>query len=415
LKRRNSLEIRSLTFRLAINNLTARIEDACASHLGVRLPGRREITFLRISRFGAALLLLFAGAAAGSGTELQPGVWASRDVSTLPLPISGYQVYLLGEMHGVKEIEGIFIQYLARLYSGTGLRDVAIEEDAVYQFDAQAYVEGRLSAVPEPLCLRAGVIQAIRRFNEGRKENELIRVHLVDIDSPATEIRQHLLAIKERIAGTVAVRVPDERDIKERGLETIDDLKRLTVDEQILGELRTVHHSIRAYQQGLEVGTGQFKGSPYLDDREQAIASNIQDLLRSRDCRAVLALYGSDHVSKARRKDGGAKRDRDFSPLALRLQEAGVRVFSLVTFPLSGRSRWRGHEDELLWTARDGSLADGRTLDRVLLAIPEATLLYVDPRRQRIRLPSRDITAFVVDAFLLLVSATAMENHCATR
>ena len=400
---------------LAIGNLTGRIEDACAFRLCGKLLSRKGTMFRRISRFGAALLLLLAGAAAGPRTELQPGVWAGRDVNTLPLPVSGYQVYLLGEIHGVREIEGILIQYLARLYSGTGLRDVAIEEDAVYQFDAQAYVEGRSSALPEQLCLRAGVIQAIRRFNEGREKNELIRVHLVDIDSPATAIRQHLLAIKERVAGTAAVRVPDERDIKEHGLETVADLKRLTADEQILSELRTVHHSIRAYHQGLEVGTGEFKGSPYLDDREQAIASNIRDLLHNPDCRAVLALYGSDHVSKARRKDGGAKRDRDFSPLALRLEQVGIRVFSLVTFPLSGRSRWRGHESEFLWSAKDGSLADGKTLDQVLSAVPEATLLYVDPRRQRIRLPSRDITAFVVDAFLLLTSATAMENHCATR
>jgi hypothetical protein len=372
-------------------------------------------TFNRIMRFGTGLMFLFVGAAAGPVQELRPGLWAGRDLSALPLPVSGYEVYLLGELHGVKETVDVFIQYLAKLYTGAGLRDVAIEEDAVYQPEAQAYMEGKSDAVPEPLCLRAGVIRAIRRFNEGRKENELVCLHLVDIDTPATAIRQHLSTIKERIAGAGAVRVPYGSDIKAHGLEVVAALQRLTADQEILGELRTVAHSIRAYRQGLEVGTGQFKGSPYLDDREQAISSNIVDLLRDRNSRTVLALYGSDHVSKARRKDGGERRNRDFSPLALRLEEAGVRVFSLVTVPLSGRWRWRGREGEMFWTARDGSLAGGETLDRVLATVPESTLLYVDPRRQRISLPSQDLNRFVVDAFLLFASATPMEDHCAAR
>jgi hypothetical protein len=370
--------------------------------------------FRRLSCFGAtALLLLLALAATGQAQELYPGVWAAHDLSMLPLPISGYQVYLLGEMHGVKETEGLFIQYLERLHTESGLRDVAIEEDAVYQRDVQDYVAGSTSAVPEPVCLRAGVLQALRHFNERLKESERIRVHLVDIDSPATAIRQHLLAIKTRVAGAAAVRVPSATDIKKHGLGTVDNLKRLTGDDQILGELRTIRLSIRAYQQGFEVGIRQGKGSPYLDDREEAISSNLQDLLGQPDCRGVLALYGADHVSKRQRKDGGEKRDRDFTPLALRLEQAGVRVFSLVTYPLSGRSHWRGRESEMPYTATDGSLASGETLDQVLAAASGAALLYVDPRQQRIRLPSQDATAFVVDAYLLLASATAMQDHCA--
>jgi len=364
--------------------------------------------------FGAALLSLVV-AAFGPVPELRPGVWADRDLTALPLPVSGYQVYLLGELHGVKETEDILIQYLARLYTGTGLRDVALEEKAVYEREALAYVSGRSSTVPEALCLRSGVLQAIRRFNKGRNENELIRVHLVDVDSPATAIRQHLLAIQKQVAGAAAVRVPDASDIKKHGSETVDALKRLAVGDQVRAELRTVQYSIGAYQHGLEGGTQDVKGSPYLDDREEAISRNIQDLLRNRDSRAVLALYGFDHVSKSSRKDGGEDRDRDFSPLALRLQQAGVRVFSVVTFPLSGRSRWRGHEAELPWTARDASLENRETLDRVLAALPQLALLYVDPRRQRIRLPSKDVSAFLVDAFLLFPTATGMEDDCATR
>jgi hypothetical protein len=103
-----------------------------------------------------------------------------------------------------------------------------------------------------------------------------------------------------------------------------------------------VEHSIRAYQEGLEVDTGIAKGSPYLEDREQAVASNVEDILRVGKIRCLLVLYGSDHVSRIRRGDGGPKRDQPFSPLALRLEQSGIRVFSMVTFPLAGRSSWRG-------------------------------------------------------------------------
>ena len=327
---------------------------------------------------------------------LAAALLATLPLSALPLPVSGYQVYLVGELHGVQETEKIFMHYLARL----GVRDVAIEEDAVYKREAQAYVEGRSDTLPPELCLRAGVLEALRRFN-GQ-----IRVHLVDIDTPATAIRRHLLAIQKQTGA--AVRIPDARDIKKRGLRTVEDLERLTSGEQVRRELRTIRHSIRAFQQGFDLGTGnfRFKGSPYLDDREEAISRNIQDVLRNPDCRGVLALYGADHVSKTPRKDGGPKRDRPFSPLALRLEQAGVSVFSLIAFPLSGSSRWRGREGELPWTAADGSLENGE-------ALPQAAFLYIDPKQQRVKLPSQDITRFLVDAFLLFPVATALEDRCA--
>jgi len=40
------------------------------------------------------MLLWFTGAAADPFQEVRPGVWAGRDVSSLPLPDSGYQVSL---------------------------------------------------------------------------------------------------------------------------------------------------------------------------------------------------------------------------------------------------------------------------------------------------------------------------------
>ena len=176
---------------------------------------RLRTTFLLL------IVLLTAGAQTASAQEIRPGVWAGRDLSTMPVPASGYDVYLLGEMHGIRETQDVFMQYLAKLSTTSGLRDVAFEERGVYQPEAEAYVEGRSDALPPQLCLRVEILRALLRFNQGRKANEIIRVHLVDVDSPAPAIRQHLAAIQERIPAARAVRLPAAAAIKTRGLETV--------------------------------------------------------------------------------------------------------------------------------------------------------------------------------------------------
>lgn len=363
----------------------------------------------------AMLVWVFFVAFGGSAQELRPGVWAGRNLSAFPLPISRYDAYMIGELHGVKETEEVLVQYIAILYEKAGLRDVALEEKSAYQQDAQEYVEGKLNTVPAPLCLRAGVLDAIRRFNKGRERSGLVHVHLVDIDLNAAAIREHLSKLKAHIPGTIAVSVPTVDSIKDHGTDTVKILQQLTKDQKILAELRTVRHSIRAYQQGLDAGTGNVKGSPYLNDREDVAVSNIIDVLHQQHGLPVLVLYGNDHVSKTLLNNGGPKQDTKFSPLALRLERAGIKVFSIATIPLRGRSSWRGHERDLMWTASDSSLSSGATLDSVLASAPGSTLLYVDPRQEPVKLPSQDLTNSRADAFLLFAHGTPTENRCTTR
>jgi hypothetical protein len=355
----------------------------------------------------------FLAAAAATAQSLAPGGWAGRDLSAFPLPVSGYDVYMLGEVHGVRETVAVFAQYLAKLYEQAGLRDVALEEKPAYEGDAQAYTEGKSDRVPAPLCLRAGVLEAIRRFNQAHSAGP-VRVHLVDIDLNAAAIRDHLLALRRQVPGAAAVKVPAAGAIAARGLVTVAALDRLASAPAIQRELRTVRHSIRTLQLGLDVAAGQFKGSPYLDDREDAIVANITDVLRDQR-RPLLALYGNDHVSKTLLRNGGPRQDSDFPPAALRLERAGIRVFSLVTLPLDGRSNWRGRESGLLWTAADGSLSSGETLDRVFARAPGTAILYIDPAREPVRLPSQDLTRSGADAFLLFARGTPAEDRCPAR
>jgi hypothetical protein len=361
----------------------------------------------------AAHLSFGAMAAEPAMPELRAGLWAGAGLSALPLPTSGYEVYLVGEMHGVSETEEIVGQYLELLSARNGLRDVALEEKGAYEPEAQAFVEGKAESVPEALCLRVGILGVLRRFNAGQNETNRVRVHLVDIDFSAASIRDHMARLKQSIPGAPGILIPSTAELSAEGFKTIEAMRKLTADPGVLGELRTIEYSIRAHEHGLEVGNGQFKGSPYLDDREEAIANNVRDLVRRRDCQSLLVLYGNDHVSRTARKDGGEKRNEPFKPMALRLRDSGVKAFSILTFPLSGGWRWRGRTDDMVWTASDGSLADGEKLDHVLASAPGAAVFYADRKRQRLKLPSQDLSAYEVDAVLLLPHATPVKDDCA--
>ncbi len=348
-----------------------------------------------------ALFLLLAA------DPIRPGVWATTNAAALPLPSHGYQVYAVGEMHGLAENEAFQLAYLTQLRDSGGVRDVAIEEDQFYQEAAEDFVSGRADHLPDALCLRAAVLEGIRRLNTKAKADQRIHVHLTDVDSPADVIRAHLLRIQVQLKAA-QVKIPV--DIKKEGLAAVEELSRLS-NGKLAAELRTVKHSLRCLLDGLEVGTGMAKGSPFLEDREQAITRNIADLAATRP---VLVLYGSDHVSRRARADGGPRRDQSFEPMTLRLTQAGLRVFALATFPLTGRLWWRGRGNDLLWTAEDGKLSSGETLAHVLASAPNAKFLYIDRTLERAQIPSQDISNSGVDGFLLFPAGHPITDHCAS-
>jgi hypothetical protein len=356
--------------------------------------------------------LMSVGAPKAFTQEIQPGVWVGSQSQALPLPTNGFQAYFVGEQHGLQENEEFQLDYLSRLNKTSHLRDVAIEEKNVYEDRAQAYIDGKSNVLPAELCLRANILRGIRHLNASLKEGERIRIHLIDIDSPAIAIREHLVDIGHQIPGAVKVSIPEASKIQQSGLETVAGLKQFHMDQRTLSELRTVEYSIRAYQQGFEVGVGPPKGSPYLEDREQAMADNLMDLIRTRPFRSILILCGFDHVSKNKRNDGGMDRNQSFSPMAMRIEQSGILTFSMVTFPLAGHSFWRGTQSVIPWQPSDGHLASGETLDKIIASAPQAKFIYIDAKRERVRLPSQDVSNYAVDAFLLFPSGTPMHTDC---
>jgi len=357
---------------------------------------------------------VFGGVLTSWSQQIGPAVSAAGDVPSLALPTTGFQAYMVGELHGIEENAQFELQYLALLNKASGLRDVAIEEKSVYERQAEAYVSGTSDVFPAVLCLRFEILDGIRRLNSRLSQDKRIRIHLVDIDSPPSAIRQHLLDLQKQIPGAAKVKVPEVADIKTQGLAAVSQLQQLNADSRMRSELRTVEYSIRALQQGFEVANGQLEGSPFLEDREQAVASNIEERLRTRGVDSILVLYGSDHVSKAMKKDGGPNRDQPFAPMALRLQRSGIKLFSVVTFPLAGKSSWRGIDWDFPWSPSDGHLSSGETFDKLLASVPQAHFIYIDRAREPVAMPTYDISHLGVDAFLLFPFGTPLTDHCAS-
>ncbi len=89
------------------------------------------------------------------GDELCVGVTAAWLTENLPLPTSGFEVYMAGAFHGLEDNDDFGFAYLKLLHAKTGLRDIAIEEDGAYEEAAQAFVDGKADALLEEPFLNA--------------------------------------------------------------------------------------------------------------------------------------------------------------------------------------------------------------------------------------------------------------------
>src|SRR5690606_34184081 len=129
---------------------------------------------------------------------VRPGVYTAQHLDEIPLPTEGYQIYIVGEVHGVTEVHQLFADYLRRLHAA-GLRDVILEESQGYEPDASAFVLGETDTLIEGLCLRADVLQAIRDFNDELPPDGRVRVHLVDLNYTPAAVHAHLLDLQNRL------------------------------------------------------------------------------------------------------------------------------------------------------------------------------------------------------------------------
>jgi hypothetical protein len=260
-----------------------------------------------------------------------------------------------------------------------GLRDVFIEEDQVYQEDARAYTTWKTDVLPEGLCLRTDIIDVVRQFNRDLTSQERVRIHLVDLDSPAAAIRAHLIQLKQAL-GTPASNmvIPQGAQFAKKAAELVDVMKGLTTDSDINNQLGTVRYSLEAMAKGFEADTGPVKGFPWMEPREAGITHNVQYLLDNCSPGAALGFYGSAHVGK---KPAAMEFDGEpfwYRSLAVRLEEQGIKVFSAYTVPLIGSMRWRGEEVERDGRALSFRVPDGRAMVDLMGEVPGNPIFYID-------------------------------------
>lgn len=172
-------------------------------------------------------------------TEIRTGVYAANEASNLPLPTSGYQLYVMGEMHGIREIKLLLIDYLKILHETAGVCDLVLEEKQVYEKDANEYVLGLTNTLCVDLCLRTDILTDVRAYNETLSDDEKITIHLVDVDSPLSAVHLHLERIHEEI-GAPAEHVEIvpfhefENWSEDEALALVDELAECTDDPYLL-------------------------------------------------------------------------------------------------------------------------------------------------------------------------------------
>jgi hypothetical protein len=330
-------------------------------------------------------------------------------------------VYIVGERHGNQETKQLFQIYLRSLHQKAGVRDVVLEEHQAYEPDANAYVLGRMDMLPEELCRRADILGLIREFNATLSEDEKVKVHLVDVDSPLPVIYKHLTDLHVRLGSKGAsIQIPPLSELETWGpkssYDLIADLQSAAADQpDILKELETLRLSFRWYFGGDELDSNTWATKNFMPLREEIITQNIRNIIACTNGRPIFAFFGARHAEKG---------EADPTPrIVLRswaeqLNESGMDIYSLSVEGMAGNGYWRGesYQYEELWSQYQ--LSDGSLLPSLFESHPGASIIFTDLRadeNQNIKLPAGalDISASqLIDGLVLYKEFTPMENAC---
>jgi hypothetical protein len=350
--------------------------------------------------------------------EIRPGIYIASDPATLPLPTSGYRLFVVGETHGVQETKQVLFAYLKRLHQAAGLRDIILEESQAYEADASAYIQGASDKLPKGLCLRADVLNGLRAYNASLPQNEKIAVHLVDLDTSTPLAYAHLQRLRAEVGPAAeSIQIPDQYTFmygpRKQTFALIDQLSKASENNaDILNGLETVRSSLLVYDEG----TGTTSGWPI---REGAITANIQYLLKKLSGRPVLVFFGSGHTIKTQLADPNVTTLGPAMDLwGPRIVDSGIKVYSLDVEGLSGSGYWRWGAYSVGQESDKIQFADGTSLASLLEAVQDQSFLYADLRTAENAsihaLPFlNDIPAQkMYDGLILFKQFTPMENMC---
>ena len=315
--------------------------------------------------------------------EVRPGIYATNEIQLLPLPLSGYTVYVVGEDHGTREIHFLTLEYLKMLNKANGLRDIILEEPYGYEEMFSDYVQGTNEHILEISGMDSyapALLDGIRAFNETLPEDEKIRVHLVDVDSPLSAVHLHLQRLQHEIDVDAAVPPFEEFEklSKADALHLVEKLEEKTEDPSLKEELETVESSLNFYFTGSEIGIGATSTTLTPEGchiREERITQNITILLQKLDGAPVLVKCGSWHAQKHQSMSSYTQ----VRPWAHQLTERGINIFALYAVGMSGYM-WHSSLGEISYHKDLYRIQfdDGTKLGTIIERGSDYSIFYVD-------------------------------------
>lgn len=351
----------------------------------------------------------------------------------MPLPLVGYDLYILGEPHGIHELHTFTLAFLERLHRYSAVRDLILEEDQVFEREAQAYVSGGSSVIPPGACLSGDLLDGVRQLNEGLAQEDQIRVHFVDLDSTIHNVHKHMQilvqALGERGEG---IPIPPLQEFNtwtyEEQLDLAQALAAVGDQGHLMREIETVRASLLWLANGngipaedplgIELPVTLIPGSQWV--REETITRNILDLVESGQARPALVSYGAWHVQKFPALPFfNEVSPFDNYPLVQRLGDAGIPLYSLALYAEQGTSSVRGQIAEITpWVDPSQIYLGDMRLSWLLEQAAPNNQLFVDFRVE----PNASTilgTRFglvragrVFDGLLLFRQVSAMKDFC---
>ena len=328
--------------------------------------------------------------------ELRPGVFAATSTALLPLPVSGFELYVVGEVHGSNEIVTLLIEYLRRLHESERLCDVALEASPALEEGVEAFVTGAVAELPDLwYWALAGsemiqLLEGIRALNDTLALAECIRVHLVDLDMGYDLIHRHLEAVHRGLGdASSSAAIPCLAEFQslteDEMLSLVDRLEVLaSYDESVRAELQGLRNSIR-FRFASSAGASWVESADACTAiRDGAIAQTVRSILIRSAPRPVLALFGAAHGQKKRIIPAVVVGDRVVSiqePYWVeRLTSEGIAVCSVLTGALSGFVTSHGRVTSVSVDPNGFLSPDGTSLAGILHTAYHCAYLYIDLR-----------------------------------
>lgn len=330
------------------------------------------------------LLILTLGCVSNS-TETGPVVCFTHDVSDLPLPTSGYDIYVIGETHGHTEIGQLFINYLEKLHQSTDCRHIILEKSSVFEEEINEYIQGYDRNWSQSWD-SSYILSSLRTMNETLPQNNQFYVHCVDVDYTLNLVHTHLQHIRERISQEVNIEIPPlskfETWDKEHMLALVDQLLDNAADIPLERELIQIQYSIQFACLYEETGGHWEKEINEASAiREEAMAKKVIYLLQE-NYSPLFGLFGAWHVQKCL----GMKPISTLEevPWTQRITESGIRIFSMFVGTIDEDKNKRD-EDSTAISPDQFIFSDGTSLAAFLGKKIDYYIVYIDLRLEENR------------------------------